>query len=273
MTNEQRRSVLFWFVIIFGTIWAIIEFGIVIRFIVNDNINALNVIFSSTTAIGGAIALRHVFKLYNKEFLSEPHGIFDDVKECYNVRLTTIINHPATGAKELSRTNQSLIRCYLALLVKTLEKNVGKHNYEISVFCDPDEPYIASYYDTGGRHMPTSYSERLRNPFYYIEQKYEVVEILKNPSNDVHIVSDTHDASSGYSFKNQQQKEKIKSTALYCFMHDYPAAIVVSCDKAGGFNPNNENFKDLIKAIGSAVAVDLEIARRCFANNCVNSFH
>ena len=145
------------------------------------------------------------------------------------------------------------------MIHRILTRKVGRHDFELSVFCNAETPEIVAYYDSSGKHIPRSHLHRERDPNYYIEKEYEVVALLRDPSAHFIVISET--SSSNYAFATESQQSQIRSTILHVISAEWPAALVITCNRANAFEESDSTLKEIVRGLGAAILVDLEITR------------
>lgn len=162
---------------------------------------------------------------------------------------------------------EEVMRQCLHLITDCLKEYIGKkHYFEVSIFTDISEPYIYTYYDTHGNNKPSSYMSRKKNPKYYIEEKYEVIELLNKPSSEIFVIPSTKEYT--YNFVNKKQKKHISSQLMYCFHMEDPYVLVITCSKSKAFDSNDFVLKNFIQSIGRILNSDILIKEyMCCKNN------
>lgn len=161
---------------------------------------------------------------------------------------------------------EEVLRQCLHLIADCLKEYIGeKYYFEVSIFTDVQEPYIFAYYDTNGNNKPSSYVMRQNNPKYYIEKKYEVIELLKTPSSQIFIIPSTKEFE--YNFINKKQRKYISSQIMYCFHMESPYVLVITCNKAKAFNANDVILKNFVQNIGRILNSDILIKEHMCCNN------
>jgi hypothetical protein len=259
MTHRQT-AVIFWIVVLAAIAFVILEIYLVVELTRDPGI------MKGVLAVVDGLAIASTLSLVNKgwenEFLSGPLITGKALHECFHNRFEVVHALPApNNDRTVSNASASLVRAYLRMLENLLAKKVGKHDFELSVFCDAEEPKIVAYYDSSSRIWPRSHVERTNNPLYYVEKKYEVVALLRNPVAQFIVKSNLEKSKGGYEFVTAHQKRQIKSTILHVISAEWPAAIVVTCSKAGAFQEDDEVTKELVRGLGSAILVDLHLSQ------------
>lgn len=263
--NYRYMSVLFGVVILFAILWGGLEIYIVVKLIEQPDL--AKGIASVATALPTAYGIRLVYKAWENEFIKKPLFTGDALRNCYHDRFSVLSSIPSSDSeKEIGDSTVHLIRAYLRLLEQILNKKVGNNDFEISVFCGRDQPKIVAYYDSSSRIWPSSHEERKKNPNYYIDNQYEVVEVLCNPSTDFIVISDTRDPSHSYNFRNDRQKEHLRSSIIHLVSPEWPAAMVITCNRTGAFSEEDDVLKEVVRGLGAAVMVDLQLALHCFTS-------
>lgn len=191
--------------------------------------------------------------------------MLDALRDYFDGRLRELRHAVLATPADREAAAVALVREALRLVLKVLEKELGKHlHYELSVFANRDAPYILAYTDSASTERPRSEASRRDNPQYYRQKKYKVVELLDYPRTDIQFVPDTHDPASGYALTPEQQA-KIGSTFLYCFDTQRPAALVATCKERNTFVPGKGVLEDLLRAVGLAIRGELELAAKLAA--------
>jgi hypothetical protein len=130
----------------------------------------------------------------------------------------------------------------------------GSH-FEFCAFVDKEMPLMFAYFDSGGDFASRSMKERERDPKYYINERYEVTGLLRAPSSQPLILSDT--AATGYTFATEKQRTQIKSTILFCPDVSVPFALVITSDKKEAFKEKDKDIMLFIKYIAETACFDL----------------
>ena len=158
---------------------------------------------------GGLFALFKIFiKMVNSLFNTNEMITEEHIKTYFENRLSTLTGSDEyTGIEEMYKLISSLTEQILKFTESVLKGWIGSHHYELSVFENPDTPIIISYYDSGGETESRSQKQRSDDPRYYIKQGYEVVELLKNPSNNIVFLKDTQSSKIHYSFTSKKQSD------------------------------------------------------------------
>ena len=259
MTYRQT-SVIFWIVVLAAVAFVALEIYLVVELMRDPGALKAGLAIVDGLAIASTLAL--LKKGWENEFLSGPLITGKALHECFHNRFEVVHALPApNNNRNVSAASASLVRAYLRLLENLLGKKVGKHDFELSVFCGAEEPRIVAYYDSSSRIWPRSHAERANNPLYYVEKKYEVVELLRNPSAHFIVKSNLEKKRGDYQFVTEHQKRQIKSTILHVISAEWPAAIVITCNQAGAFQEDDEVTKELIRGLGSAILVDLHLGQ------------
>ncbi len=166
-------------------------------------------------------------------------------------------------------TPESIIQPILRLAVSVLKEQLGGRHYEISIWTTPSEPKILAYYDSLNNARPKTDRQRNANPQFYRENNYEVIRLLDHPDNEM--VIKTRLSNSGYIYTDADQKDRIKSTVLYCFDVTRPAAIVLTSDAPDTFQGSRENIAtEMVKYLSLAILGDLELLEPISAQQLVN---
>ena len=118
-----------------------------------------------------------------------------------------------------------------------------------------------AYFDSNHDSQARSMGKRTQNPYWYIENKYEVTTLLAKPSSYPRIIHDTTVKKAQYSFASAQQREQLKSTMLCCLDVGTPCAVVVSSDAKNAFRESDPEVTSFVKFIGTMVHFDLASGR------------
>lgn len=160
---------------------------------------------------------------------------------------------------------EEVLRQCLHLITDCLKDYIGERYYfEVSVFTDTQQPFIFAYYDTNGNNKPSSYLMRQKNPNFYIDNGYEVIELLSKPSSQIFIIPSTKEFN--YNFVNNKQRKHISSQIMYCFHMENPYALVITCNKANAFKSNDLILKKFVQNVGRILNSDILIKE----NMCCN---
>lgn len=172
--------------------------------------------------------------------------------------------------KAVNRANRDVFVCQLVrellrFLEELLRSWVGPYHYELSVFSNRDFPEIVAYYETGGQTVPRSHVARQQDPEYYKKMKYEVAELLEHPSPEVIYIPETESHDMRYSFVDESQRMRIKSTVLHCLSVDVPRALVVVCDRRRTLR-EDIRLTTLIQAMGVAIESEYLLGDKIVVN-------
>lgn len=257
LTNTERR-ILFYSVVSVAIAFVLVEIFVVVSFYRRPDWPAAA--FGGVGVLAIAGAFKGLMALWNRTFLTSDLITGDLLQDTFHVRRGALKSRAKQGcSKEVSSAIRTLIESNLKLLHRLLYKKVGSHDFELSVFCGESEPRIVAYYDSSGKTEPRSHREREQNPNYYIEKEYEVIELLRDPSAQFIVIPATRSAN--YTFVTDRQKSQIKSTMLHVLSAEWPAALVVTCDEKNAFEEDDLLLKQVVRALGAAVLVDLELVR------------
>lgn len=156
---------------------------------------------------------------------------------------------------------EEISRQCLHLIIDCLKEYIGDDNFfEVSIFTNAQAPYIYAYYDTNGNNSSSSYPLWQENHQYYIEKKYAVIELLKCPSTEIHIISATKEED--YNFVTEEQRTHILSQVMYCFHMENPYALVITCNKKNAFKKKDKKLKKFVQDIGRILDSDIIIKER-----------
>lgn len=257
MNQTTRINIIF----IVGVIMALASSGVELwLFIVLVNEGNYEIIKLAIAAANGLLvfgSIKMIMESWRSLFINETGPVdLGRLSNCHSRRLQVVNQADLNSPHIVPSLNRQLITQYLVLLEGLLQANLGHNHYELSLFCDANEPEILAYFDSNGNMTPRSHVKRLENPNYYIENNYEVVELLKAPSTETQFVENTLADTEDYSFTSEEQKGKVRSTLLHCIDVRIPAAIVITCDKENVLGPDNE-FRDAFLSVYFGIATDL----------------
>jgi hypothetical protein len=259
-TTERTLVFLLWIVLI--CLAAALEAWTIYTIVQTGKISQLNGALGAIS--GGALAalMWKFVKLVNKMFIEKDLVSEEDLKRYFRRRLDRIDFPGRLDPEDKDTFFRGLLGDVLRMTEEILHNWVGPHRYELSVFSDPNHPEIIAYYDSGGHATPRSKANREHDPDYYKKSGYKVVELLAAPSDEVIVIPKTTDPSVKYKFLNDKQREKIKSTLLYCFCTQTPLALVVVCDSPGAIQGKDSRLKNLINAVGMAMNCDYSLGTK-----------
>ena len=260
MTKSTERTLTFSLFLVLTVVSAAIEAWTIYRIVEAGDFEVLKVTVSVIN--GGALAylLRAFGRLVNKTFISKDLVDEEDLKGFFQNRLNRINGYSNITPDNKHEVFQTLQQEVLRLTEDLLKKWLVADQFELSIFTNAEYPEITAYYETGGQSTPRSKHMRDQYPEYYITSGYKVVELLKDPTHKIIVIQNTDEPSANYKFLNEKQKEKIKSTLLYCFCLDTPRALVVVCDAPGAIDKNDSRLKNLINAVGMAIKCDCDLS-------------
>jgi len=236
---------------------AALEIFIVLYMVLTKNAGQLETILFVLNGTG----LIMLFRTFNKmvkghisynEMITEDHlkSYFENRLSCVNTAL------PPRIKEEIDKLNSLLAQQILRFAENVLKGWVHGHHFELSIFEDSQHPKIVAYYDSGGESEPRSKNAREKDPNYYENNRYEVVELLKKPGSSVIYIADTH--ASQYSFVNPEQQHNIKSSLLYCFSNEGPRALVVTCDRQNALR-RDPRIDAFVRAVGTALRAEYNL--------------
>ena len=241
---------------------AALEVWVIYKVIQTSEVSLLKGTLSIINAGALVYFIRIFAKLVNRTFIDKDLITEEDLKKYFRRRLDLINFHPALDTSNKDTFCRGLFGEVLRMTEEILRNWLGPHLYELSVFSDQDHPKILAYYETGGQDNPRSKLMREKDSDYYKKSEYKVVELLDNPSSEVIIIPKTTDPGVRYKFLTDEQREKIKSTLLYCFCMQTPLALVVVCDFPDAINRQDSRLINLIHAVGMAMNCDHSLANR-----------
>jgi hypothetical protein len=256
---DTKKNVLFYSIIFLALVSAGLEVYL-IYFIVTSG--QLDVGKSLIALLNGAItfgALRLILRAWKENFIGNAIIDSTDLQKCFSHRLQIVLPQNLPSNPVVPHVNRQLITQYLILLEALLAKKLGRFHYELSVFCDKEHPEIIAYYDSSGNLNPRSQQKRANNPKYYVDEDYEVVEILNNPNTQSIVIEDTKSGDSDYSFADDSQRTNIQSTLLHCIEQRWPAVLVITCNKQKVLG-SAEGFREAFLGVYNAIAADINMS-------------
>ncbi len=181
----------------------------------------------------------------------------EHLREYFEARLSRTRDGTFHPPEKLKPTIAALLRGALQRTERVLREMIGPYHFELSVFAHKKQPRIVAYYDSASHEQARSAAEWTRNRNYYRQRGYAVVELLDNPTADLRIIPDTLRAD--YRHASDEQRKNIRSTVLYCFDVNRPAALVATCDRPRAFRRGYGSLEALLRTLGCAIAADLEL--------------
>lgn len=154
-------------------------------------------------------------------------------------------------------TRQHLVTEILQFAEESLHGWLPGSHFELCIFVDREQPLLFAYFDSNRATSARSMRHREQNPVWYVEQKYEVLKVLTDPSSHPLIIKDTESKRANYSFVSPQQRKQLKSTMLWCIDVATPCAIVVTSDAKNAFRDSDPEVIAFVKFVGNLVRFDL----------------
>lgn len=142
----------------------------------------------------------------------------------------------------------------------------GSH-FELCIFVDREQPLLFAYFDSNHDRQARSMKYREQNPYWYVENKYEVLKVLAKPTSYPLIIQDTENERAHYSFTSTHQQRQVKSTILWCIDVGTPCAIVVTSNAKDAFRETDPEVTSFVKFVGNLVRFDL------FENRFLHCIH
>lgn len=250
--TDHKLNVLFYVGIVLAFMTGIVELVLIYIIVISGQVDLTK---SLVTLLNGGVVVKTTQMLveaWRSQFITKPTSA---LSHCHSGRLQEIKNN-TNEQDRIIDLDSRLITHYLALLESILTDKLGKHHYELSIFTNPVTPEIVAYYDSNYNTSPRSKKARIDDKDFYVKNKYEVVEILRYPSSQTHYIPNTHAIDEEYTFSSTEQKEKVRSTILHCIDIDWPAAIVITCNKEKVLG-NDDQFKETFLSIYKAIAADI----------------
>lgn len=254
----SKMNVIFYSVVFLALCSAGLEIYLIYHLVTSGDFGSVK---SVVALINGAItygALKLILEAWRNNFISNAIIDSSDLRKCFAGRLQVVLPAQLPVNPKVPQINRKLISQYLMLLESLLKKKLGDFHYELSIFCGKEEPEIVAYFDSSGNLVSRSQAKRDKNPKYYVESKYEVVELLNNTPAQSIIIDSTKDYDEKYTFTDAKQKQNISSTLLHCVEHQWPAVLVITCNKESVLGGSDE-FKDAFLGVYNAIATDLNL--------------
>ena len=253
-----KKNTLFFTGIFLAFIAGMVELWLFILIIKSGQIDLFKGVI--TLLNGGFVfgTTKMLIQAWKSEFIKG--GVLDlkDFSQCHVNRLQEVKSKNIIKPFIIKDLDSKLITHYLTFLERILKKNLGEYHYEFSLFCNAEFPEIIAYYDSNLNTSPRSKEKRIKDKEYYIKEKYEVVELLRNPSSIPHYIANTQVKAEDYSFSSEEQKKNVRSTLIHCIDFNWPAALVITCDKERVLGID-DHFKEAFLAIFKAIATDMYI--------------
>ena len=213
-----------------------------------------------TGVLNGSILFgvgRIFLKVLSKTFL-EPNAVISFSKlHRFASDRCRILDDDVGADMDEYLTRQRLVTEVLSFAEGCLQGWVPGSHFELCIFIDRDQPLLFAYFDSNHDSQARSMGKRIQNPYWYIENKYEVTKLLAKPSSYPRIIHDTTAKKAQYSFGSTQQREQLKSTMLWCLDVGTPCAIVVSSDAKNAFRESDPEVTSFVKFIGTMVHFDV----------------
>ncbi len=256
MLRANERSTVFGLFCIFATTCVVVEIYLCYSMISAGFTGGKAV----TALLNGSIifgAGKIFLKVVSKELL-EPDDVISFSKlHRFASDRCRILDAEGSGDIGDYSTRQALITEVLSFAEESLRDWLPGSHFELCIFVDSKQPLLFAYFDSNRESTARSMKQREQNPYWYIENKYEVTKILADPSSHPRVIQNTADKKSDYSFVSPQQRKQIKSTMLWCLDVATPCAIVVSSDAKNAFRESDPEVVSFIKFIGNMARFDL----------------
>lgn len=257
MNQSTRKNIIFFVGVFMAVASASVELWLFVALVNEGTFEALKLTVAAANGLLVFGSIKMILKSWSSMFIEESNPVaLGSLSNCYSRRFQVVSQTDLNSRHIIPALNRQLITQYLVLLEGLLQTNLGRHHYELSLFCGSEAPEIIAYFDSNGNMTPRSHSKRAENPQYYIENNYEVVEILKDPSTETQFIENTLADSEDYSFTSEEQKGKVRSTLLHCIDVRIPAAIVITCNKEKILGPGGD-FKEAFLSVYFGIATDL----------------
>jgi hypothetical protein len=235
---------------------AALEVILVFQILSTSQVSNLSTAITAINSGGLAVFLVIFARLVQANFAATDMVTEYQLSKYFEGRLD-ILNGVASLSESIvrNRVTTELVRECLRLAESILKDWIGEYHYELSVFENKANPIIIAYYESGGEIEPRSKYARDVDPEFYRTRRYEVVELLENPANKIIYLTNTRSSAYSYSFLNEEQRNRIGSSILYCFCNEGPRAIVITCDKEGTFT-SDRRLETLVRALGTAMRAE-----------------
>jgi hypothetical protein len=194
-------------------------------------------------------------KVVSKTFL-EPDDVLSFTKlHRFASDRCRILEEDTRAGLDVYATRQHLVTEILSFAEESLREWLPGTHFELCIFVDADQPLLFAYFDSNRQGAARSMQLREKNPYWYVENNYEVTKLLKEPTSHPKIIQNTADKRIGYFFASDQQRKQVKSTMLWCIDLKTPCAIVISSNARSAFRESDpESF---IKFVGNMARFDL----------------
>jgi hypothetical protein len=232
-------------------------------------VKSIGICFSAAIGIvGGAVGIRQVWPIFierlRRDLLPrDAIGALErQLKEYFRKRLTTMSGaQQIADSARLSFVSTQLMQHILSFVEGILKLKAANISFEISIFANVAEPEIICYYDSSGSEIPSSAGERAKDPQFYRKKNYEAVQLLDRPSPTYEIKVFSRPDERVYKFRNEEQKSRIKSTALCSFVTPEPLVLVLVADQSGFFDSHDAPLADLIHLALMSVAFEKSVCQ------------
>lgn len=254
MLNTSQRSMLFYLFFAIVICGVLVEMYMVYAFVEKGfTITKAVVSFLAGSVIVGVGRL--FLQLLSKAFL-KPSITSDRLHRFASDRSRIVDEVARLGLTEDVR-RQRLIISTLKFAEESLRGWVPGSHLELCVFVDHQQPLLFAYFDTNHDTNARSMAEREHNPNYYVENKYEVIKLLKQPTSQPQVIDDTESKAAKYAFASKAQRKQLKSSVLLCIDIASPCALVVTSNERRAFPEADAEVISFIKYIAQMVRFDL----------------
>lgn len=220
--------------------------------------------FTAGKAVTGVLNLTIMFgagklflKLVSRTFLEPDNVISFSKLHRFASDRVRILGEDGVANQDDYAIRQRLITEVLRFAEESLREWLPGTHFELCVFVDSSQPLLFAYFDSNHDSIARSMKLREENPYWYLENNYEVTKLLKNPTSLPRIIPNTEDKKSRYYFASLQQRRQLKSTMLWCVDVKVPCAIVISSNAKNAFRESDPEVTAFIKFVGSMARFDL----------------
>jgi hypothetical protein len=256
MLNPRERSTVFTLFCLFTIAWVIFETYLGYSMVSGG--------FSWGKGITSAVNLSVMYatgklfvKVLSKTFL-EPDSVISFTKlHHFASDRCRVLDHDVQAGLDDFAARQHLVTEILRFAEESLHGWLAGSHFEFCVFVDREQPLLFAYFDSNRATSARSMGLREQDPYWYVENKYEVLKVLANPTSHPVIIQDTESKKTHYSFTSPQQRKQLKSTMLWCIDVAAPCAIVVTSDAKNAFRDSDPEVTAFVKFVGNLARFDL----------------
>jgi hypothetical protein len=254
MLNTTQRWVIFILFCLFTVACVGIECYFIYSMVANgfSNAKAVTAVLNGSILYGfGKIFLKMVSSTFLTRRLT-PERLHQFASE----RCLVMENAYRSNLDEYTR-RKNLVNHTLQFCENLLKGWIRGTHLEFCVFVDQDQPVLFGYFDSNHDTTARSMNAREHNPGYYVDNGYEVVKVLKNPSSQPKLIEDTQNRGSHYAFTSNQQRSQIRSSMLLCIDVTTPCVLVISSNEIKAFTVGDPEVVSIIRFVGEIIKFDL----------------